>query len=113
MNIESFEFVLAVALFGITVVFAILILLSMFMSGMQGVDRIIPTASNGGTLATRKERRTSRKPAKPASQDRVIAAAVAYLILEEEDARPEAASWTAGRSFRGDQWLTNNFGDQT
>jgi len=113
MNIESFEFVLAVALFGITVVFGLLTLLSMFMSGMQGVDRIIPTASNGAPPATRKERRTSRKPAKPASHNWVIAAAVAYLVLEEEDARPEAASWTGGRSFRGDPWLINNFGDQT
>ncbi len=129
MNIGSFDFILVVALFGMIVVFGLLILLSAIMSGMQRADRIIPTTSEGATFATREERRAARKRAKStaavgigpgadptakrALPNWVIPAAVAYLVLEEEDARPEASPWTTGRSFRGDPWLTNDFGDQT
>jgi Na+/H+-translocating membrane pyrophosphatase len=133
MNVESFNFILAVALFGILVVFVLLILLSAFMSGMLGADRRIPAGSVGGTVTPRAETRTARKQARaraaagtvsdsgptsgsgagPASPDWVVAAAIAYLMLEEEQVRPEAASWTAGRSFREDPWLMHNIGDQT
>jgi len=109
MSVESFGFALAVALFGLLIVFGLLILLSGFMSGMRRVDRMVPTTLIGGAPASRKEQRIAAS----ATHDWVIAAAVAYLVLEEADARPEAGSWTTGRSFREDPWLVQHIGDQT
>ena len=110
MSIESFGFVLDVALFGMLIVFGLLALLSVLMSAMRGIDRVNPTDSaDGKPPATR----DARRAAESGTQNWLIPAAFAYMILEEEDARPEASPWTAGRSFRGDPWLTNDFGDQT
>ena len=128
MSVESFGFALVVAVFGILIVFGLLILLSGFMSGMRRVDRMVPTTLNGGVPASGKEQRIARRrvrpkgaaragsdpdaPAESATQDWVIAAAVAYLLLEEAVARPEAGPWATGRSFREDPWLVHHIGDK-
>ncbi|MBU8914147.1 MAG: OadG family protein [Spirochaetales bacterium] len=110
MSIESFGFVLVVALFGMLIVFGLLALLSVLMSALRGVDRVMPTRSGDGKPPAKRD---AQRAAGTGTQDWVIAAAFAYMLLEEEDARPKASPWTAGRSFRGDPWPATDFGDQT
>lgn len=136
MNAVTFGFVVVVAIFGMILVFGLLIVFSFMMAGMRKVDESLPAEPEEGS-ETKEKRRAARKrartaqeargvnelPAKKPGQDRpapeeperdwVIAAAVAYLILEDEDSHPNAAPWIAQRPFREDLWLTRHIGEQS
>jgi hypothetical protein len=110
MVVGSLGFIVTVALFGVIIVFALLIAMLGFMVGMQGLDRTFDKDRKRGVHPP-----VHILPSGPGTEvetsDWVIAAALVYLIDEEEDARPEAASWTAGRAFREDPWLVQQIGD--
>ena len=111
MVVGSFGFIVTVALFGVIVVFALLIAMLGFMIGMQGIDRTIGDRPKRGIHAPVHILPTG-PGARPETSDWLIAAAVTYLFYEEEEARPVAETWTAGRAFREDPWLLHQIGDQ-
>ena len=95
-----------VAVIGISVVFLFLAILSALMVAIRGADHLLPGAMRRGGASASPLTAGGEDSVAPqhALYDWVIAAAVAYLELEDRDALPDAAPWTASRPPQNDPW---------
>lgn len=111
MRMESFSFALIVAAFGSLVVFGLLALLSGFMVAIRNADNVLPSAPPTGRPARQEPARKEKELGGAGVPRWAVAAAVAYLMLEEEEGRTQASPWTDDRSGTGDPWLANRLGE--
>ncbi len=120
MNVESYRYTLIVVALGMGVVFAFLWFLSAFMSFTRkllkdngdGERRVEPQtiATASGSLARAQvssgrapDARTTAAPTGAGAPRWVIAAAAAFVLLEEYDALRTAEAWRA--SSAADPWI--------
>jgi len=120
MEIDTYTFILAVAAFGLVVVFLLLLVASALMSLFRRVDALVPEKLPGGDQALRRIVVSDRAAPARASAggeasgqlDWVTAAVVAYLELEMADTLPDTAGWIGNRSHSGDPWLSGLVGER-
>ena len=103
MNSELFTFSILAAILGMAVVFLFLGILSFLMSAIKAIFGERP-ARERSTVASQQQG-AAAEPA-DSEADWVIAAAAAYLIDEELDARRSAAAWKPRVQQAADAWLT-------
>lgn len=102
MNSELFSFSILAAILGMAVVFVFLGILSFLMFAIKTVFGEKPARE--GSAARLQQQSTEAEQAE-GDAGWVIAAAAAYLIEEEGDARRSAAPWKPAAERSADAWL--------
>ena len=103
MNSELYTFSILAAILGMGVVFLFLGILSFLMSAIKTVFGEKP-ARERSTAASQQQSAAAEQA--DCDAEWVIAAAAAYLIEEELDARRSAAAWKPRAERAADAWLT-------
>ena len=102
MNSELFTFSILAAILGMAVVFVFLGILSFLMFAIKTVFGEKPIRERP---AARSRQQSAAAEQTEGEAEWVIAAAAAYLIAEEGDARRSAEAWRPAAERAADVWL--------